>query len=641
MFIVVALAGLGASAQPDGVRAIPDTKDHTLPVSAGIDVLTRFGPQRVILTGTMALHTGELRQDGGDDVVDLELRQLYLTGASPLGRVTVGAGTPVSLGEIRGLQPGALFPASSFLDLYADVEAPDTPVGPLELHNETALRLVPWANGGEASLAGWPPLGVQLRLVPVFGVDNDGDGLVDEDTADEDGDAFVNEDRPGPDPLTPGVKVDCGDDADCDGFDGEDPPPELCSPAVCDTDGDGLMDEDPNCVPLFNQAGTSLKLGLCVSDVTLDVAPLLPTFSVGRGGPSPLHPAALLGLTPAGADLSGQAPFVRIACAALGLTVDGCDDGSDGTQDDVSALSFGHDLAGRGAAQLFFSVTQGAQGAPGSAVEQQRNCPPSRPGLAPEAEADVFVSSLDGANEIVFDGNGPIGSCAPAFPLGLVEAAITRDRVDAFDQLDALVVDEDGDGVPDRPVFFSLDADSPSLHVLGFDAGDVLVTVDGRTPSVFASSSQLGLRPGDEIAAVCVQETGDSLYGAGDVIYLGLTPRSPSLAAVGAGPGDILAPGTPLPVVARAGSLGLAGTDALGALSCEAVPPPSGASGDVSCDGAVNEIDAQFVLQYEAGLIPALPCPEGGDTSADGLVNSIDALLILQFNAGLIGRLPR
>ena len=638
------LAGIAAFVTADGARAMPEPNDQALPVSAAVDVLTRFGAQHVVLTGVMALHTGTPYQDGGNAVVDVQLTQLYLTGASPLGRLTVSerrGGLQVSHGEIRSLQPGAQFPASSFLDLYVDVAAPDTPVGPLALHNESALRLVPWRKDSEVPLAAWPPLGVQLRLMPVYGVDNDGDGQIDEDTADDDGDVFVNEDRPGPDPATPGVVTDCGDDADCDGFDGEDPPPDLCTPDVCDNDDDGRMDEDPDCVALFNQAGTSLKLGLCVTDLTLDVAPLLPTFSVGRAGPSRLHPADLLGLIPAGAELAAQAPVVRVPCASLGLTADGCDDGSDGTQDDVTALSFGDDLAELGPPRAFLSVGPGAQGTPGTAVEQQHDCPPADPGLAPEAESDVFVSALDGANEIVFDGNGPIGACASAFPLGLIEAATTRDRVDALDTRDASTVDEDGDGVPDRPVYFSLDADSPSLRALGVDAGDLLRTVDGGAPGVYASSSQLGLRPGDEIAALCLQERGDSLYGAGDVIYFALTPRSPSLAVVGAGPGDILAPGTPPRVVARAPSLGLAGTDALGALSCEAALPPSGANGDVSCDGAVNDIDALLVLQYEADLIPALPCPESGDTNGDGAVNSIDALLILQLKAGLIGRLPR
>jgi len=521
-----------------------------------------------VLTGWMELDIGAPRTEKGREVVDVQLAQLHLTGASQLGLVTVSErndGVHVSQGEIRSLQSVAQFPALSYLDLYVDIAAPYAPVGALWLHTDDALRLVPWENEGEASLTRWPPFGVQYRKA----------------------------------------------------------------------------DQGTACVPLFDDSGIALKLGLCISDLSLDIAPDLPSFSVGRDGPSRLHPADLLGLTPASAGLSGQAPFVHIPCASLGLTADGCDDGSDGTQDNASALSYGHDMAGEGLPQVFFSVAPGTQGAPGSAVEQQHNCPPADPGFAPEAESDVFTSFLDGANDIVFDGNGPIGSCTPAFPLGLIEAATARDNVDALDMNDVSIVDQDGDGVPERPVYFSLDAGSPSLGALGFSAGDVLMTVDGRPPTVFASAAQLGLRPGDEIDALCLRETGDGVYGAQDVIYFALTPRSPSLAAVGAGPGDILAPGAPPVLVARGSSLGLAGTDALGALSCERPLPRSGANGDVNCDGAVNEIDAQLVLQYEAGLIPMLPCPSGGDVNGDGTANSIDAMLILQLDIGLIGRLPR
>ncbi len=539
-----------------------------MPVTATVDVFTRFGEQYVVLTGWMELDTGKPRIEDSREVVGVQLAQLHLTGASQLGLVTVSErndAVHVSQGEIRSLQSGAQFPASSYLDLYADISAPDTPVGALSLHNDDAIQLVPWENEGEASLTRWPPFGVQYREA----------------------------------------------------------------------------DQGTACVPLFDDSGTAPKLGLCISDLSLDIAPDLPSFSVGRDGPSHLQPADLLALTPPSAGLPGQAPFVRIPCASLGLSADGCDDGSDGTQDNVSALSYGHDMAGEGPAQVFFSVAPGAQGAPGSAVEQQHNCPPADPGFAPEAESDVFTSFLDGADRIVFDGNGPIGSCTPAFPLGLIEAATARDSVDALDMNDVSVVDQDGDGVPERPVYFALDADSPSLGALGFSAGDVLMTVDGRPPTVFASAAQLGLRPGDEIDALCLRETGDGAYGSGDVVYYGLTPRSPSLVAVGAGSGDILAPGTSPVVVARGSSLGLAGTDALGALSCETALPLSGANGDVNCDGAVNEIDALLVLQYEAGLAPILPCPSGGDVNRDGAVNSIDALLILQLNVGLMGWLPR
>ncbi len=58
--------------------------------------------------------------------------------------------------------------------------------------------------------------------------------------------------------------------------------------------------------------------------------------------------------------------------------------------------------------------------------------------------------------------------------------------------------------------------------------------------------------------------------------------------------------------------------------------------GDVNGDGAVNSIDAAFVLQYSAGLIDTLIAPAGADTNGDGSIDSIDAALILQNTAGLL-----
>ena len=62
--------------------------------------------------------------------------------------------------------------------------------------------------------------------------------------------------------------------------------------------------------------------------------------------------------------------------------------------------------------------------------------------------------------------------------------------------------------------------------------------------------------------------------------------------------------------------------------------------GDVDCDGRVNSIDALFILQFNAALMPALPCPEAADVNGDGRIDSIDALLILQFQDCLICPLP-
>ena len=952
LVFVLAVGFATVVAQPEGpARALPPAGADMLPVTATVDVGSRLGSDSVILTGWVRLERQAPHIEGGVGVVDIEVIALDLRGASQLGAVSVRTQTEVSsTGEFRSLQPGQDYPASSSLNLYLQVTVPASPIGSLDLHNEEPLIVRPVEGGQEVPLQAWPPLGVTYQLDAIFGVDNDGDGLIDEDTADDDNDGLIDEDRPGPDPDTPGFGSECGNDPDCDGLEGEDPPIELCTLEVCDADGDGLMDEDPACIPLLNAGGTHLKAGLCVRNIMITIAPEAPSYSVARGGPSPLHPADVLALTPrpelaagpaavsgnddfagaweipelpfigqqntasatietvntgflspaasspdgaagdgdgfevspegafadgggfaedvdsgtgpvtscfgapspdadrhvfrdfnidteglentikgielrldAWADAAGGvpqicahmsadggttwspfphgtgilsdseetyilgspsdvwraflpwtpdeltnenfrvrltnvsddesrdfrldwlaarfytkvepstaacgmigattwyrftplvsevvtfdtigsnfdtvlvaftgddvftasllacnddfgvlggpsrlflpvsagttyylqaggfrgdsgdlvvnagtdtslAPFVRIACPDLGLSADGCDDGSDGDQDDLDALSYGLDLAPGEPLGVNFSVGPGAQGAAGSAVEAQRNCPPSSPGLSPEAEGDVFGSLLDGANSHVLDGNGPIGTCPSAFPLGLVEGATVRDDLNALAGRDAGAVDEDDDGVPDSPVYFSLAAGSPSLAAFGYSAADILRTVGGGQPTLFASAATLGLQSGDDVDALCLRESGDQTFGAGDVLYFSLAPGSPSLSGLGE-PGDLLSPGPFM--VQQAGPLGLLAGDDLNALTCRALSDLPG--GDVNCSGETDSIDAALVLQLEAGLIAGLACGDQADVNQDGVTNSIDAVIILQFIAGLIERLP-
>jgi hypothetical protein len=54
----------------------------------------------------------------------------------------------------------------------------------------------------------------------------------------------------------------------------------------------------------------------------------------------------------------------------------------------------------------------------------------------------------------------------------------------------------------------------------------------------------------------------------------------------------------------------------------------------------VSSLDAQLVLQREAGLGTVLPCRYLGDVNIDGEIDSADATLILQYVAGLIEEFP-
>jgi len=624
--VLAAVAAIALNGAPAPVAALPPAGADVLPLAGAVQTSSRLGIDHVVLTGRIEIERSAPRLDGGVEVVDLAVTALELRGASRIGAVTVTQRSSApARGELRSSAPGQEFPASLHLDLYADIAAPASTFGPLLLHNEEVLRLRPRAGGQPVPIDAWPPSGAMLAVDPLFAVDNDGDGAVDEDTADEDGDGLIDEDGPG------------AGDEDLDGLIDEDPSPANCTD-LCDGDGDGARDEDPACVPLFDEQRSQAQLGLCVRDLTLQVVPALPTYSVRRGGPSRLHPADLLAITPSNVSDRAQAPFVHVPCASLGLSADGCDGGTDGDIDDLDALSYGHDLPAGAAPGVQFSVGPTAQGTEGSAVRAQRLCPPASPGSSPEAEPDIFGSSLDGANELLLDGNGPVGTCPPAFPLGLVESAFARDDLDALDAQDPSAADPDGDGVPDRAVYFSLDAASPSLTSRGVTEADVLRTVAGNAPAVYASRAALGLVPGDDLDGLCLGEDGDGVFGANDQLVFSLAPGSPTLALIDAGPGDLLAPGSPPRPRVRVAALGLLTGDDVDAVACGALPHQAG--GDVNCDGATDSIDAALVLQHDSGLLEALSCAEDADVNKDGAIDSMDAHHILRFVAGLIDRLP-
>jgi hypothetical protein len=255
---------------------------------------------------------------------------------------------------------------------------------------------------------------------------------------------------------------------------------------------------------------------------------------------------------------------VAFTCSSLGLTAAGCSNNPSGPQDDIDGLSFGHDFAS-GTAPIFFSVGPGSTGAAGSAVAQQAACSP------PEPQADEFSSLRSGTNTLVLDGDGQTNSCPTAFGLGLTERP-NSDNLDAITGLPPSAVDTNGDGLLDAPIYFSLAPGSPTLTALGRSPADILWTIGLGTPGVYASAAQFGLQSADDVDGLCVSHPGEgAVYdAANDKVLFSLAPGSPTLAALGASPADVLAPGPKVAI--HAWELGLQPTDNLDAMKCYSLP---------------------------------------------------------------------
>lgn len=248
--------------------ALPPAGTDTLGVVATVDIAARGGAESFPMNGTVTIVREAPHMEGGVEVSDAEITSMQLDGFSLIGPIHVNeSATMTSSGEIRSQQAGHDYPASASFDAYLTISSPASPLGVVNLHNDIALHFT-----SIDDITSWPPLGVGFQMDTPYNVDNDHDGQIDEDSSDDDRDGKYDEDRPGPDPDSPGTGYECGNDPDCDHFEGEDPPVDLCPPAqaglhtLCDNDSDGQIDEDPSCIPLFNENGTSLKAGACTRE---------------------------------------------------------------------------------------------------------------------------------------------------------------------------------------------------------------------------------------------------------------------------------------------------------------------------------------------------------------------------------------
>lgn len=335
-----------------------------------------------------------------------------------------------------------------------------------------------------------------------------------------------------------------------------------------------------------------------------------PTFSLAAGGS--LEPASGYGLP--------KPPTVRLTRAGLDLVAG----------DDIDAISYGVDgIDEPGATTLGFSVHPASAGAAGTGVAQQA-------ALGTQEGAE-FVSHVDSTNQLLVD------------PDLLVPVPATDD-VDALVDYPASVVDTNGDGTPENPVFLSLAPGSPTLATLGASPADVLVSVGGVI-SIFATAASFGAQPGDDLDAMCLMKAswpnttlrpgstaadvpppGGLLF---DAMLFSLAPGSPTLAAQGHGPADLFLTNfsnsrpnlatTPLALYADAAELGLLQGDDLDALKCMRPVVMFELDGDGDLDGASNgagcgdpgPIDAAIELDAGPRNVSTDPSAERGEEYGD------------------------
>jgi hypothetical protein len=167
--VLLALIGLVlvVGAPERQAYAYPPAGTDDVEVWAQISLTSRLGQETISFAGTASISRSDPYDDGGLQVVDLEIKSLLLGGESVTGSVVITqSSTNQSLGQIRSDQPGEDWPASAHLDVFVDVIAPASPGDTLSKHNNVAIHAVPMYSGEELAISSWPPTAVPWEAAP-------------------------------------------------------------------------------------------------------------------------------------------------------------------------------------------------------------------------------------------------------------------------------------------------------------------------------------------------------------------------------------------------------------------------------------------------------------------------------------------
>jgi hypothetical protein len=192
---------------------------------------------------------------------------------------------------------------------------------------------------------------------------------------------------------------------------------------------------------------------------------------------------------------------------------------------ELDALSFGRMPSSfTSGATAYFSVDRGTSAVAGSAIAIEFGA-----GLS-EQSSDVYSSGYTGTNALFRDGDGLASGTNPAVPgLGVAEPIsfpppgapppTLLGDVDAIDLRGSIAA-------PPTVVFSSLSTTSASGA--GFSGADILL---GGV--VYASAALLGVSVLDDIDALVVFDDGDGIFLPGtDIVLFSLAPGSPSLGSI-------------------------------------------------------------------------------------------------------------
>lgn len=188
-------------------------------------------------------------------------------------------------------------------------------------------------------------------------------------------------------------------------------------------------------------------------------------------------------------------------------------------------------------------------------------------------------------------------------------------------------------------LFFTLTRESPALQTLPGEPSGATILLDPDfnnfgDEQLYANPSDLNLVADDDIDALIVfDEDLDGQFGGIDTVYFSLTPDSPTLAALGLGPGDVLfaEPGA-FGLFADAAVFGLLAIDNMDAMDPIALVNDSAEDtinsmitcpSDFNGDTVINTLDVMDFLNAWMDRDPRT------DHDGDGVINTRDVLFFL------------